>query len=859
MDQSITLKLIEQQSTKKSTYLKQDIFKDDLFKHDLNSIGDLEKKNNKDLDPMKNIPNSIRKRIEAKNSTNYPNKIREIVDISHPSNRKKYVWKRIGEVINEFNLLKIRSNSPSDQLIFNIIQGHLGNCYFISAISAFSEQSVYILNLFPEHYDTKTKTFQVNANGLYGVQVYVNGKPIRIIIDDFFPCLPVNSNKDENQAQEKYELAFSIVDKTSRNIWPLVLEKAWSKVNGSFANIISGNIPEAFQFISPSPVLTYKNSIFFPDKLDRFHHIIKEADDKNQIICGDISENISPTMKILTTAMGLLSNHAYSVISIVELNMRDGEIEKILRIRNPWGSLEWNGDWSDNSLLWNDEFKKKAGYTDKDDGTFCMSLNDYLKFFTTTYVCAHQLTSIYTYQKIKNKEKNSFFYFVFDIKKDVDGFFVLNFKSTKIRQHLKNEANFENYYYSLYLFKQTSVGRNKYEYTLMHSSISNLERKSIKINEEGPGKFILMVKLNNYDEQSNQKEFIYSMEKFITEKLDKKVNFKLGLYANVNENDYSIETIESKNLDPRLIKEIFSNSVDKIMKALPHDTYTNFFDENQKDSFRVLHFENEKTAFGIFSFNNESSALIMEKIGINDIQNLCYVPILDEEIKQNVEKIELKNKSPNEVDLEENIFDDDNENEYLKHIGASEKFESSVELVTQQKNPRVSLDKNKELFYKIKPYSKFYGVLFKNSENTDFDINSRICLKYPLSQVWHEKLFDSKKTKLKFKDTHIPIIETIVKFNNGLLVKYKNKTNDFIAEVKIKLQNAKNIKANKENFKFIEKMYGEEAEGIIKINDDGSCMMVINPGEMVFIEFSAIDLFEEVSYEINFSYNIYTV
>jgi DNA-binding ferritin-like protein (Dps family) len=57
-----------------------------------------------------------------------------------------------------------------------------------------------------------------------------------------------------------------------------------------------------------------------------------------------------------------------------------------------------------------------------------------------------------------------------------------------------------------------------------------------------------------------------------------------------------LSNIESKNLDPRLIKEIFSNSVDKIIKALPNDTYTNFFDEKQKDSVRVLHFENEKTA-----------------------------------------------------------------------------------------------------------------------------------------------------------------------------------------------------------------------------------------------------------------------
>lgn len=862
MEEPKLLQLIQQQSLKKSTYLKQETFKDELFKADFSSIGDLEKKNDKELDPMKNIPNSIRKRIEAKNNSNYPNNAKEKIDIANPSNKKKYIWKRICDVKkDEINLLKIQPNAPSDQLISNVIQGHLGNCYFLSAISAFAEHSVKILNLFPEHYDTKTKTFQMNVNGLYELQVYVNGKPMKIILDDFFPCFPVNANantKSEYQAEEKYELAFSIVDEKSKNIWPLILEKAWSKLNGSYANIIRGNISEAFYFISPSPVLIYHNSLFFPDKLDLFHQILNEADDKNHIICADISENVSANLQILTTAMGLLRNHAYSIISIIELEMRDGDIEKLLKIRNPWGSLEWNGDWSDSSQLWTDELKKKAGYTSDEDGYFFMSFHDYLKFFTTTYVCAHQITSVYTFQKIKNIEKNSFFYFVFDFKKPVDGYFVLNMKSAKIRQHLKNDPNFENYYYSLFLFKQTPIGRNQFDYTLFHSSISNKERKAIKINDDS-GKIIVIVKLNNFDELSDQKEFIFSMENFITEKLDKKVNFKIGIYANINENDYSIEAVENKNIDVNLIKKIFSNAVEKTIKSLPLETFTTFFDENQKDTFRVLHFENEFTGHGIFSFNNDSSATIFEKIAINNTQNICFVHILDEEIKQNIEKIELKSKSTNDLDLEENIFDDDNENEYLKLIKESEKFESSVELIAQQKIPRANLDKNKEVFFKIKPYSKFYGILFKNSENTDFDINSRICLKYPLSQVWQEKLFDTKKTKLKFKDTHIPIVETIVKFNNGVLVKYKNKTNDFIAEVKIKLQNAKNIKASKENFGFIEKMYGEEAEGIIKINDDSSCMMVVNPGEMAFVEFSAIDLFEEVSYDVNFSYNIYTV
>jgi len=44
---------------------------------------------------------------------------------------------------------------------------------------------------------------------------------------------------------------------------------------------------------------------------------------------------------------GLVPGHAYSVISASEYNN-----VKLLKIRNPWGHFEWEGDWSDKSDLW---------------------------------------------------------------------------------------------------------------------------------------------------------------------------------------------------------------------------------------------------------------------------------------------------------------------------------------------------------------------------------------------------------------------------------------------------------------------------------------------------------------------------
>jgi calpain-15 len=87
--------------------------------------------------------------------------------------------------------------------------------------------------------------------------------------------------------------------------------------------------------------------------------------------------------------MGLISEHAYSVISAMEVNTPEGpeDKERLLKLRNPWGHKEWQGRWSDNSDTWTDELKKKVGCEEKNDGVFFMCVEDYLSYFRTTVIC----------------------------------------------------------------------------------------------------------------------------------------------------------------------------------------------------------------------------------------------------------------------------------------------------------------------------------------------------------------------------------------------------------------------------------------------------------------------------------------
>jgi len=84
-------------------------------------------------------------------------------------------------------------------------------------------------------------------------------------------------------------------------------------------------------------------------------------------------------------SMGLIGGHAYSVIAAHE-----GDDFQILKVRNPWGEHEWNGDWSDKSPLWTDELREELNYVDADDGSFWMSVDDFKNCFIEFYLCKYR-------------------------------------------------------------------------------------------------------------------------------------------------------------------------------------------------------------------------------------------------------------------------------------------------------------------------------------------------------------------------------------------------------------------------------------------------------------------------------------
>lgn len=240
--------------------------------------------------------------------------------------------------------------------IDDVNQGSLGNCYFLSAIAALCEYPQMVSEIF--------RQFKVNENGYYEVVFNLNGIWKVVIIDDFFPCL--KSNKCPIFCKPK-----------NSELWVLILEKAWAKVNGGYANIIGGWPCEVLSAVTPFCLKSYNNK----DYKNELFNIILDADQKGFIMaCSSIFE---PSIE----RKGLISGHAFTIISAHEGNIRGKEV-KLLRIRNPWGYQEWNGPWSDGSPEWDVDAKKAFGeFVNQDDGTFFIEYSDYIANFLETQIC----------------------------------------------------------------------------------------------------------------------------------------------------------------------------------------------------------------------------------------------------------------------------------------------------------------------------------------------------------------------------------------------------------------------------------------------------------------------------------------
>lgn len=271
-------------------------------------------------------------------------------------------WVRLQEV-------EIKSSGAHKKIdrLFSIIQpgdiaqGALGDCWLLAALATLAERPHLLQNCF------KTRSF--NPRGKYTLRLYdAKAKAWKnITIDDY---IPVNANN-----VPLYTGA------TSNEMWPLLIEKAFAKMRGGYKALEGGLPLDAMQTITGFSGERF--SIDANEDSKVFHKMRKMYDAGCVLACGSIGKDNTREEGRDKVQGSVVGGHAYSVLGIYE-PMLSTEKVRLLKLRNPWGSFEWKGKWSDKCENWT----KYLGIAleigkppDVDDGIFYMEWSDFIKLF----------------------------------------------------------------------------------------------------------------------------------------------------------------------------------------------------------------------------------------------------------------------------------------------------------------------------------------------------------------------------------------------------------------------------------------------------------------------------------------------
>ena len=252
------------------------------------------------------------------------------------------VWKRPKEVYGEQGIpfTIYESVKPND-----IKQGKCGDCYFLSSLSALAE--------YPERIEKIFLTKEVNEAGCYAVSLFVNGEKRTVVVDDYFPYDTHKQNWAFSRPSEEED---EKQGRKTKELWVLILEKAWAKVFGSYQRIEAGTAGEAFYPLTGCPHKFFIHSDC--RNLDRLWQTILRSDNLKFPMCTAVASQANEALnRTDMKKVGLVDAHAYTLIGATILKLDDGSEERLCKIRNPWGKKEWTGDWSDSSPLWTENTK----------------------------------------------------------------------------------------------------------------------------------------------------------------------------------------------------------------------------------------------------------------------------------------------------------------------------------------------------------------------------------------------------------------------------------------------------------------------------------------------------------------------
>jgi len=304
----------------------------------------------------------------------------------------------IGDAVQ--NLALISGIDPND-----LDQGQIGDCWLISAFAALAE--------FPWSIQSLIQPGHLALDGKYTVKLYdySKGEVVDVVVDDRIPRSPTGGPAFVGLSDDG-------------EIWPCILEKAFSKLAGGYENTNGGSPDFALGVLAgTSNVIqfreddkkpgqwfcvkpTYKSTNPQDSQLNTFEYgkwpdgdqtmykdtmevlkILDDFDKQDYLLCAGSHAGSDTEIN----RQGVVQGHAYTVIDVVM--DAGGSGRHFFQCRNPWGTGEWKGNWSDDSYLWkaHPEVAKALDWEPADDGMFWIEAKDFFKNYSEINICMQNM------------------------------------------------------------------------------------------------------------------------------------------------------------------------------------------------------------------------------------------------------------------------------------------------------------------------------------------------------------------------------------------------------------------------------------------------------------------------------------